>query len=266
MSELFPPADLLIIDGLNITRRVYEAIPAPDSAEKAEGAVKSTLGSFSRALKEHRPAYVVAPFDYGGNTWRHDIYPEYRKSRKPMAKELKDALPLLFEKLAEMGVTTVSIPGVEADDVIGTLFFKGKERGFERIVPMSTDKDIAQLTAHGAHVRNHFMNEWHDAEWIMQKFGVPPELLGDALAIMGDTSDDIPGIAKVGPKTAAKWLLKYGNLDGVLANAHEISGVVGDNLRKQMHLTPISRQLVSFKTDISLGLTWNKLAYRPGNA
>lgn len=265
MTMSLPPADLLIIDGLNIVRRVYEAIPAPDSPEKAEGAVKSSVGSFARALKEHNPSYVVAPFDYGGKTWRHDIYPEYRQHRKPMAEELRAVLPTLFERLHELGIPTISIPEVEADDVIATLFFKGVERGFQRIVPMSTDKDIAQLTAHGAHVRDHFMQEWHDAAWIMKKFFVPPELLGDALALMGDEVDGIPGIEKVGPKTAAKWLNEFGSLDGVLANADQIKGVVGDNLRAKMHLTPLSRQLVAFKTDLKLGLTWKELAYQPRN-
>lgn len=260
MTDNTPATEhLVLIDGLNIVRRVYEANPAPDSADKAQGAVRSSLASFRRALEEHQPTHVLAPFDYGGPTWRHALYPQYRQKRKPMPAELREVLPLLYEKLHAMGVPTISVPDVEADDVLACVFGHWGQRGTVTVV--STDKDLAYLVAHGARVRDHFKPEWRDDAWIEAKFGVKAALLHDLLALTGDTSDDIPGVPGVGVKSAAKLLATYGSLDGVLAHAGDVKGKQGEQLRASVELVRLARQLVAFKTDMQLGLTWRSLRY-----
>lgn len=249
---------LLVIDGMNILRRCYEANPAPDSEEKAKGAARSAFSSFRRALVEHKPTHAVAPFDHGGATWRHALYPLYKEKRKPMPEVLRDEIPAFRQRLTEeLGLVTLCPEGVEADDVIGAVTQKWIQSKNTSCIALSTDKDIAQLIAQGVRVRDHFKPEWRDDAWVRAKFGVPAELLGDMLALIGDTSDGVPGVEDVGPKTAAKWLLKYGNLDAVLAAAPEITGKVGERLRAQADQARLSRQLVAFKTDMTLGITWN---------
>ena len=252
---------LLLIDGLNVVRRVYEANPAPDSPDKAQAAVRSSLGSFRRALEEHKPTHILAPFDFGGPTWRHELYPDYRKKRKPMPQELRDVLPALYERLHEMGVPTISVPGVEADDVLATAFYRWDTAKRGPVTVLSTDKDLTALAADGARVRDHFNLVWRDETWIVEKFGVGPALLHDLLALSGDSSDDIPGVPGVATKTAAKLLNAHGTLDSVLAAAETVKGKLGENLRASLDLVRLARKLVSFKTDLSLGLTWNSLRY-----
>lgn len=255
---------LMLVDGLNVVRRVYEANPAPDSKEKADAAVRSSLGSFRRALEEHKPTHVLAPFDYGGRTWRHELFADYRKKRKPMPQELRDVLPTLYDKLAAMGIATLSIAGVEADDVVAAVFFRWVEAKGLPVTILSTDKDLTALVAHGARVRDHFKPEWRDATWVQNKFFVSPDRMHDLLALMGDSSDDVPGVPGVAVKTAAKLLNEYGSLDGVLQAAGSIKGKLGENLRTSVELVRLSRKLVDFKTDMTLGLTWNALRYKPG--
>ncbi|TES65642.1 hypothetical protein E2P84_36555, partial [Burkholderia cepacia] len=152
---------LLLIDGLNIVRRVYEAHPQPDSREKIEGVVRSSLGSFKRALTEIMPTHALAAFDHGGETWRHRLYPPYRANRKPMPQILRDALPGLYQLLADrLGLTVVSIPDVEAEDVIATCFSRWASSKPDPVVVLSTDKDLAWLMTKGAHIRDHFTPEW----------------------------------------------------------------------------------------------------------
>ncbi|MGO4158471.1 5'-3' exonuclease [Cupriavidus sp. YAF13] len=257
---------LLLIDGLNILRRVYEANPAEDIPTKVEGAVLSALASFRRALTDCKPTHALAAFDTGGKTWRHALYPQYRQHRKPMDPELAEVLPDFRLTLTEvLGLQTVMIDGYEADDIIATAFYRWTASKEGQVIPVSTDKDVLQLIADGAIVRNHFATakngepSWFDERYVMDKFGVGSHQLADYLALLGDSTDDIPGVEKVGAKTAAKLLQRYGDLEGVLANAAEEKGVVGKNLAEQAHLARLSRQLLSLKTDAQLGLTWNML-------
>jgi protein Xni len=261
MIEPTPKGHLLLIDGLNVVRRVYEANPSEDSDGKAQGAIRSSLSTFRRILDEHNPSHVLAPFDFGGTTWRHALYQAYRQRRKPMPVFLRNALPLLFEKLKAIGVPTIQIVGVEADDVLATAFLRWNvhERGPATII--STDKDIAALVAEGAQVRDPFQNIWHDEAWSLKKFGVGTHQIHDLLALAGDSTDDIPGVRGVANKTAARLLTTYGSLQAVLDQADSVPGKLGENLRNSVELVHLARQLVSFKTDISLGLTWNALRY-----
>lgn len=255
---------LLLIDGLNIVRRVFEANPTEDIEGKVQGALKACLGSFRRALSQMQPDYALAAFDHGGPTWRHELYPAYRQGRKPMPDLLRDALPGLRAELeSTFGLRTISPPGVEADDVIACVqgVWARQERG--RSIVMSTDKDLAELLVHGAEIRDHFKPEWRDAAWVEAKFGVGPHLLHDLLALEGDDVDGVPGVDGIGRKTAVKLLHEYGSLEAILSNAQEIKGAAGQNLRSQADRARLSRDLVSFRKDLTLGLTWSALRIGP---
>lgn len=255
---------LLTIDGLNIVRRVYEANAEPDSAGKAEAALKNSLLSFKKLLATHQPTHVLPAFDFGGHTWRHELYPRYREHRTPMAAELRERLPGFYDELAALGLHVIAIPEVEADDVIGTAILRWLQENRGEAIVVSTDKDLHGLIAHGALVWDHFKGEWHDRQWVEQKFGVPPELLPDLLALVGDAADNIPGVSKVGTKTGAKLLQSYGSLDGVMAGAGILKDTLGERLRREREVLYLSRQLVALKTDVRLGVTWNMLAYQAG--
>ena len=256
-----PMQKLLAIDGLNIVRRVYEASPEPDSHEKADIALRHALSSFRKLLGAHAPSHVLAAFDYGGPTWRHALYPRYREQRAPMPTPLAEALPGFHHKLTELGLRVLCLPDVEADDVIGTAVLRWLGEGRGEAIVASSDKDLHCLIAHGALVWDHFKGEWHDAAWVQNKFGVPPELLADLLALMGDVTDGVPGVSKVGMKTAAKLLSAYGNLDAVMAGAGILKTPIGERLRAEREMLYLSQQLVQLKTDLRLGVTWKMLAY-----
>ena len=251
---------LLIIDALNIIRRIYEAIPDPDSEEKVADTVKSSLRSFRRALKTHKPTHAVAVFDHGGRTWKHDLYEGYQAHRKPMPQPLREGLRTLQHELQDMGLHWIAIEGIEADDAIAALVEKWCQYSAERVIILSTDKDFLQLLNDQVCIYDHFKEAWRDSAYVQAKFGVTPAQMGDLLALMGDAVDGIPGVDKIGRKTAATLLRINGHLDRLISNADKVAGQVGVNLRKGVETARLSRQLVSFKTDRPLGLTWKMLA------
>lgn len=252
---------LLAIDGLNIVRRVYEASPEPDSDLKAEIALRHALSSFRTLINDHAPTHVLPAFDFGGPTWRHALYQGYREGRAPMPQVLRDALPAFYDTLATFGLKTVCVPEVEADDVIGTTVLRWLAEGRGAAVVATTDKDLHCLIAQGALVWDHFKSEWHDHAWVEKKWGVPPEQLPDLLALMGDATDSIPGVTKVGLKTAARLLRTYGDLDAIMAGAGILKDTLGETLRKEREMLYLSRQLVQLKTDVRVGVSWNMLAW-----
>lgn len=252
---------LLAIDGLNIVRRVYEASPEPDSDLKASIALRHAFSSFRNVLEAHAPTHVLAAFDYGGQTWRHALYPRYREHRAPMPAVLREALPEFQERLMQAGVHVVMLPEVEADDVVATCVMRWLQENRGEAIVATTDKDLHALIAHGALVWDHFKNEWHDDAWVRNKFGVAPELLHDLLALMGDATDGVPGVSKIGMKTAARLLNAYGSLDAVMAGAGILKTPLGERLRAEREILYLSRQLVQLKTDVRLGVTWKMLAY-----
>lgn len=252
---------LLAIDGLNIVRRVYEANVEPDSSAKAESALRHSIASFKKLLATHQPTHVLPAFDFGGHTWRHDLYPQYREKREAMPDVLRERLPDFYAQLATLGLKVVSVPEVEADDVIATAVMRWLAEGRGDAVIASTDKDLHVLIAHGAVVWDHFKSEWHDSKWVEDKFGVPPEKLTDLLALMGDVSDSIPGVSKVGVKTAAKLLQSYGDIDRIMAGAGILKDSLGERLRKDSAQLAVSRKLVELKADVRMGVTWNMLAF-----
>jgi len=254
-------AKLLAIDGLNIVRRVYEASPEPDSDLKASIALRHALSSFRNVLEAHAPTHVLAAFDYGGPNWRHALYPRYREGRAPMPSFLRDALPGFHQRLREVGLHVVTIPEVEADDVIATGVTRWLAEGRGEAIVATTDKDLHCLIADGALVWDHFKSEWHDDAWVRARFGVAPERMLDLLALMGDPTDGVPGVDKVGMKTAARLLNAYGDLDAVMAGAGILKTPLGERLRAGREVLAVSRQLVQLKTDVRLGVTWKMLAY-----
>jgi protein Xni len=254
-------AKLLAIDGLNIVRRVYEASPEPDSDLKASIALRHALSSFRNVLEAHAPTHVLAAFDYGGDNWRHALYPRYREGRAPMPSYLRDALPGFHQRLREVGLHVLAIPEVEADDVIATSVTRWLSEGRGEAIVATTDKDLHCLIADGALVWDHFKGEWHDDAWVRARFGVAPERMLDLLALMGDPTDGVPGVDKVGMKTAARLLNAYGDLDAVMAGAGILKTPLGERLRAGREILALSRQLVQLKTDVRLGVTWKMLAY-----
>ncbi len=252
---------LLLLDGLNVVRRVYEANPAPDSADKAQAAVKSSLGSFRRAFTEHQPDYALCVFDVPGRTWRHELHEGYKASRKPMPGELRAVLPQVEHGLRELGCTSCAIPGVEADDVITSVGLRWVELALGEVTVLSTDKDLAALLPFGVKLRDHFTPEWRDADWVRRKFAVEPEQLQDYLALVGDSSDDIPGVDKVGPKTAAKLLKEHHTLEGVLAWAQRGAGTLAQRLREHEASARLSRELVTLRTNVEARLTSAQLRF-----
>jgi DNA polymerase-1 len=251
---------LLIIDALNIIRRIHEAIPESDGVDKVTDTIQSSLRSFKRALHTHRPTHAVAVFDHGGRTWKHALYEAYQANRSPMPQPLRDGLSTLQQALHDMGLHCIAIEGIEADDAIAALVEKWCRYSAELTIILSTDKDFLQLLNDQVCIYDHFKDAWRDATYVLKKFGVKPSQMGDLLALMGDAADGVPGVDKVGLKTAATLLRIHGHLDRLISNADKIGGQVGVNLRKGVAVARLSRQLVSFKTDVPLGLTWRMLA------
>lgn len=253
---------LLAIDGLNIVRRMYEANVEPDSAAKAEDALRYALGAFRKMLVKHQPTHALAAFDFGGATWRHALYPQYREKRDPMPAVLRERLPDFYEQLTTiLGLVSVSVAEVEADDVIATAVTRwlNEERGDAIIA--STDKDLHVLIAQGALVWDHFKSEWHDSAWVEKKFGVPPQMLAELLSLMGDAADGVPGVSKVGLKTAATLMQNYGSIERIMAGAGILKNTLGERLRKDREMLELSCKLIALKTDLRIGVTWKQLAF-----
>ncbi len=252
---------LLVIDAMNIIRRIHEAVAGPDNLEKTENTITSSLASFRRALRTHRPTHAIAVFDHGGRTWKHELYEPYQATRKPMSPLLCDGLVIIKQELQSLGLHWIAIEGIEADDAIATLAEKWcAANSMDQVIILSTDKDFLQLLSDQVCIYDHFKDQWRDHAYVLEKFGVKPSQIGDLLALMGDAADNIPGVNKVGLKTAAELLRINGNLDRVISNSDKVAGQVGVQLRKGIGQARLSRQLVSFKTDVPLGLTWRRLA------
>lgn len=252
---------LLAIDGLNIVRRVYEANAEPDSAAKAEAALHNALLSFRRLLHTHTPTHVLPAFDAGGANWRHVLHPQYRAGRSPMPPELRERMPDLYRELVAMGLHVVVVDGVEAGDVIATGVLRWLAEGRGEAVVASTDRRLLPLLEQGALIWDHFRSAYRDRDWVREKHGVPPEMLTDLFALVGDADDGIPGVPKVGKKTAAGLLNTYGTLAGIMRGAGILLDPLGQKLRAGHEAALLSRQLVQLKTDVHVGVTWKTLRY-----
>ncbi len=244
---------LLLVDGSSYLYRAFHALPdLRNHANAPTGAIKGVLSMLRRLLADYPAADKRAVvFDAKGKTFRDDWYPDYKAHRPPMPDDLVAQIAPLHEAIRALGWPLLCVAGVEADDVIGTLAAQATARG-EDCVISTGDKDLAQLVNQHVTLVNTMSEEILDPAGVTAKFGVPPERIVDYLALIGDTVDNVPGVAKVGPKTAVKWLEQYGSLDAIVAHADAIKGVVGDNLRKHLDFLPLGRKLVTVACNLDL--------------
>jgi DNA polymerase-1 len=254
---------LLLVDGSSYLYRAFHALPdLRNSAGEPTSAIKGVLSMLHRLRKDHAADYIACVFDAKGKTFRDELYPEYKAHRPPMPDDLASQIAPLHEAIRAEGWPLVAIDGVEADDVIGTLVRHARQRGVRSIVSTG-DKDMAQLVDDHVTLVNTMSEETLDPSGVAAKFGVPPARIVDYLALVGDAVDNVPGVAKCGPKTAVKWLTEYGTLDDLLARADEVKGVVGDNLRAARDWLPQARVLVTIKTDVELPFDFDDLVLKP---
>jgi len=246
---------LVLIDGSSYLYRAFHALP-PLTNSKGEptGAVLGVLNMLNKLVKEEAPERIAVVFDAPGRTFRDELFEQYKAHRAPMPDDLRAQVQPLLDAVAAMGLPLLRIPGVEADDVIGTLALRGAEAGYSVLISTG-DKDMAQLVGPQVQLVNTMSNTRLDRVGVKVKFDVFPEQIVDYLALVGDASDNIPGIRGVGPKTAAKWLNQYRTLDDILAHADEIPGKVGENLRGDLAMLELSRKLATIDTGLELGLT-----------
>ena len=243
---------LLLVDGSSYLYRAFHAMPDLRNAEGAPtGAIYGMINMLRRLRQDYAAAYIACVFDAKGKTFRDDLYPEYKANRASMPEDLVRQIEPIHEVVRAMGWPILMVDGIEADDVIGTLAVRAASQGLDTVVSTG-DKDLAQLVNERVTLVNTMSNEKLDRAGVIAKFGVPPERIVDYLTLVGDTVDNVPGVEKVGPKTAVKWLTQYGTLDDVIAHANDIGGVVGENLRRALDWLPQARHLVTVKCDCDL--------------
>jgi DNA polymerase-1 len=256
------PRLLVLVDGSSYLYRAFHALPdLRNAAGEPTGAVYGVLNMLRRLVRDYQADFLGCVFDAKGKTFRDEVYPEYKATRAPMPDDLAAQIEPLLAAIEAMGWPLLVVDGVEADDVIGTLARQAAAEGIRTIVSTG-DKDLAQLVGPDVTLINTMSNETLDVAGVQAKFAVAPERIVDYLALVGDAVDNIPGVDKVGPKTAAKWLAQYGSLAGVLAHADEIPGVAGENLRRVKDWLPKARELVTVKTDVALPFKVADLAAR----
>jgi len=248
---------LLLVDGSSYLYRAFFAgggdmsITLPDGTVQKTGAIRIMVNMIQSLRKEYPAEYVACVFDAKGPTFRDAIYPAYKAHRDPMPDDLRSQIAPIHEVVRLLGWPVLDVPGVEADDVIGTLAVAAASQGVEVIIS-SGDKDLAQLVNEHITIIDTMNGKRRDLAGVEAEFGVPARLMLDYQTLVGDTVDNVPGVQKVGPKTAVKWLQEYGSLQGVVDNAAAIKGVVGENLRKALDWLPTGRALLTIKTDCDL--------------
>ena len=247
---------LVLVDGSSYLYRAYHAMPdlravPGDPTSAATGAIRGMINMLQALRKEVHADYAACIFDAPGRTFRDDLYPQYKAQRAPMPDDLRAQIPPIHEIVRLLGWTVLAIEGVEADDVIGTLAVAAAQQGVD-VVISSGDKDLSQLVNERVMVIDTMNGKRRDVAGVTAEFGVPPHLMVDFQTLVGDTVDNVPGVPKVGPKTAAKWLAQYGSLDALIENASDIKGAVGENLRGALAWLATGRQLVTIKTDCDL--------------
>jgi DNA polymerase-1 len=251
---------LVLVDGSSYLYRAFHALPdLRTRAGEPTGALRGVLSMLRRIVDDDKPDYFAVVFDAPGKTFRDAIYPQYKANRPPMPDDLAAQIEPLHALVRAHGWPLLMIEGVEADDVIGTLVAQARKGGIDTIVSTS-DKDLAQLLAPGIPMINTMSNERLDEPGVLAKFGVRADQVLDYLTLIGDSVDNVPGVDKVGPKTAAKWIAEYGSLDNIVANAASFGGKVGENLRAALGWLPRGRELLTVKTDCELAIGPRDLA------
>lgn len=257
-----PPNQLILIDGSSFLFRAFHAVPPLTNAQgQPTNAVYGVSNMLRKLINDYNTPYFAVVFDAPGKTFRHDLYDQYKAHRPPMPDELRVQIAPLHELIRCLGLPLIIEDGVEADDVLGSLAQNAERQGFKVIISTG-DKDMAQLVTEHISLENTMTNTKMDVQGVVEKFGVQPEQIIDYLALMGDTVDNIPGVPKVGPKTAAKWLQEYGSLDNLIANAEQVKGKIGENLRACLSQLPLSRELTTIKCDVALHYSLDDLKRR----
>jgi DNA polymerase-1 len=245
---------LLLVDGSSYLYRAFHAMPdLRNGAGDPTGAIYGMVNMMRRARSELKADHIACVFDAKGKTFRDEMYSEYKAHRSPMPEDLVKQIEPIHAMVKALGWPVLMVSGVEADDVIGTLACQATQAGWETIISTG-DKDLAQLVNSSVTLINTMTDEKLDIAGVIAKFGVPPERIVDYLSIIGDMVDNVPGVPKAGPKTANKWLAEFGDLDCLMANADQVKGVVGENLRNSLEWLPQARQLITVKTDCDLSL------------
>jgi DNA polymerase-1 len=252
-----------LVDGSSYLYRAFHALPdLRNPAGEPTNAIKGVLSMLHKLRKDYAADYIACVFDAKGKTFRDDLYPEYKAHRPPMPNDLRSQIEPLHAAIRAEGWPLIVIDGVEADDVIGTLVVEAAKQNIRSIVSTG-DKDMAQLVNDHVTLVNTMSDETLDEAGVTAKFGVPPNRIIDYLTLIGDTVDNVPGVAKCGPKTAVKWLSEYDSLDNLVAHADAIKGVVGDNLRAALDWLPQARVLITIKTDVALPFELDSLTLQP---
>ena len=249
---------LLLVDGSSYLYRAFHAMPdlrarPSDPSSPATGAIRGMINMMQSLQKDFPTHFAACVFDAKGPTFRDEWYPAYKAQRSAMPDDLRSQIEPIHEVVQLLGWPVLTVPGVEADDVLGTLAKLASAQGF-RVVISSGDKDMSQLVDERIMIFDTMNQKKRDVQGVEKEFGVPPERMIDYQTLVGDSVDNVPGVPKVGPKTAVKWLTQYGSLDAVIANAAEITGVVGENLRNSLEWLPMAKRLVTIKTDCDLSM------------
>ncbi|MEE9358068.1 MAG: 5'-3' exonuclease H3TH domain-containing protein, partial [Sedimenticolaceae bacterium] len=255
-----PP--FILVDGSSYLFRAYHALPPlTNSKGEATGAIVGVINMLSKLIAEYKPDYMAVVFDAPGGSFRNQLYDQYKANRPPMPDDLREQIEPLHRIVEALGLPLLMVPGVEADDVIGTLATQASKLNMNTLISTG-DKDLAQLVDGQVALINTMNNQLMDPAGVVEKFGVTSEQIIDYLALVGDASDNIPGVPKCGPKTAAKWLGQYGSVDQLVAHADEIKGKVGEYLRENLEQLELSRELTTIRLDLELEQSPNEL--KPG--
>jgi DNA polymerase-1 len=257
---------LILVDGSSFLFRAYHALPPLTSPQGlATNAVYGVSNMLRKLLNDYPEDHFAVVFDAPGSTFRHELYEQYKAHRPPMPDDLRCQIEPLHRLVRAMGLPLIIEAGIEADDVMGCLAKMAEQLGFDVIISTG-DKDMAQLVNEHIMLENTMNNVRMDVQGVIDKFGVRPDQIIDYLALIGDAVDNIPGVPKVGPKTAAKWLEQYGTLDNLVANAEKITGKIGENLRASLDQLPLSKQLATIKCEVELPYTIDDLERKPVDA
>ena len=257
---------LVLVDGSSYLFRAYHArgvnLSSPDG--RPTHVIYIVLNMLNKLIQDEQPDLIAVVFDAKGKTFRNDIYPEYKANRPPMPDDLREQIEPLHELIKARGLPLVCVGGVEADDIIGTMSREATDQGY-RVLISTGDKDMAQLVNANVSLINTMNNHFMDEAAVVDKFQVRPDQIIDYLALMGDASDNIPGVPKVGPKTAVKWIAEYGDMNAVIAHADDIKGKVGENLRDSLGFLPMSYELATIKLDCDTGIKIDELRPTPAD-
>ena len=256
---------LLLVDGSSYLYRAFHALPDLRSSDgRPTGAIYGVLNMLQKLIKSERPDYLSVVFDTPVKTFRHDIFPEYKANRQKTPEDLIAQIEPLHQAIINLGLPLIAVDGVEADDVIGTLAMEAEKKNIKTLIATG-DKDMAQLVTENIHLIDTMKDKRMGPAEVLEKFGILPERFIDYLTLAGDTSDNIPGVEKVGPKTAIKWINEYGSLEGVIQNADQIKGKIGDNLNAALDQLDLFKTLVTIKCDVQTDSNFSDLIIGESN-